>query len=212
MVAQYTLSDHPTDETFERLLLHNTDETELGILETHIFACDVCVARVQDLQSRVIATKLALDKIKRKQMVRTGAKKQLRRLNELTRPVLLVAGLSAVFAAKLFFIPPRVPENPASIEVNLSAYRDSEGPVLPQGRPLHLRLDAVDLIDTPVIVQVVNPFGSEIWRGNATVLHDKAEIFMPAFTRSGAYLLRLYVPAARGEKGEILREYVLNVR
>jgi hypothetical protein len=212
MIAQYTLSDHPTDETFERLLLHNTDETELGILEGHIFTCDFCLTRVQDLQRHVITTKLALDKIKKKRMTTTATKKQLTRLNQLTRPVLSVAAISAVTAATLFFIPPRVPENATITEVNLSAYRDSKGAVLPERRPLHLRLDAVDLNDTPVLVEVVNPFGSELWRGNATVLHDRAEIFMPPFSRSGAYLLRLYAHGAQGKKGEILREYVLNVR
>jgi hypothetical protein len=212
MVAQYTSFDHPTDETFERLLLHNTDETELGTLEAHILACDSCLIRVQDLQSQVTATKLALAKIKRKQMARTAAKTRLTRLNDLTRPVLLVAALSAVFAARLFFIPPHLPENADITEVNLSAYRDPEGAVLPQGRPLYVTLDAVDLPHTPVFVQVVNPVGSEIWKGDAAVVDDKAEIFMPPFTRRGAYLLRLYARASRGEKGEILREYVLHVK
>jgi hypothetical protein len=212
MVGQYTSSDHPTDETFERLVLHNTDETELGVLEAHIFACDSCLTRVQDLQKHVRTTKLALEKVKRKQMAKTAAKRRLAQVNHLTRPVLLVAGLSTIFAARLFFIPSRISENTAVTEVNLSAYRDSQAAVLPQGRPLHLMLDAVDLPDTPALVKVVNPLGSEIWRGDAAVVQDKAEVLMPPFATSGTYLLRLYAPAARGKTGEILREYVLNVR
>jgi hypothetical protein len=164
------------------------------------------------LQSQVTATKLALNKIKRKQMARTAVKTRLTRLNDLTRPVLLMAGLSAVFTARLFFISPGIPESAAITEVDLSAYRNSEGAVLPRGRPLRVTLDAVDLPHTPILVEVVNPFGSEIWRGDAAVLHDKAEIFMPPFTKGGAYLLRLYAPAGREKKGEILREYAFHVK
>jgi hypothetical protein len=212
MVAQYSSFDHPPDETFERLLLHKTERTEIEILEDHILACDFCLTRVQNLQGQIIATKLAIRKMKRKQAARTATRTPLSRLNHLTLRALLLTAVSAVFVAKLIFVPPPVPENAAIAEVNLSAYRSSGAVVLPQGRPVHMTLDAADLPETPVLVQVVNPFGSEIWRGDAAVLQEKAEILFPPFTSRGLYLLRLYAPAARDKKGEILREYAFNVK
>jgi len=69
---------------------------------------------------------------------------------------------------------------------------------------------AADLLDGPVFVGIVNSLGSEIWRGNAAVFRERAEILVPPIIHSGVYLLRLYSPA-REKKSEILTEFVFHV-
>lgn len=212
MVAQTNSFDHPTDEMFERLVLHRSEQTELEILESHLLACDSCLSRVKDLRNQIIATKLALQTIKRKQAARAAAKIRLARLNQLTPTVLSLPVIAGVLIGVLFLIPPGIRKNASIAKVSLSVYRESEQAVLPQGRPVHVTLDAAGLPNAPVVVEIVDPLGSKLWRGDAAVFREKAEILVPQITQSGVYLLRLYSAPVRDKKSEILMEFVFHVK
>jgi hypothetical protein len=212
IVAQTTSFDHPTDEMLERLLLHRSQNSEREVLESHMLACPSCLVRVEDLQDQITATKLALQKIKTKRAARAASSAQLARLKQLAPPILLSSLALAVLTVGLFLIPHGVQENGSIAKVSLSVYRDSEHAVLPQGRPAHVTIDAADVPDGPVLIEIVNPLGAEIWRGHATVFREKAEILAPPITHIGVYLLRLYPPGTRQEKSEILTEFVFHVK
>ncbi len=51
---------HPTEESLERFLLKHSQEEELAVVETHILACESCVARLESLEMNVAVMKLAL--------------------------------------------------------------------------------------------------------------------------------------------------------
>jgi hypothetical protein len=208
MVGQHTSCDHPTDEIFERMLLNQAEGIKLEKLRSHILGCGLCFNRVEDLQNQITATKLALEKIKRRQVAKAAANA---RLSSLRGPVVSSIAVSAVLILGLFLVPKHIQNNAAITRVSLSAYRDSEHALLPQGRAVHVTVDAADLPDGPVLVEIVNPSGFEIWKGDAAVFQDNADFVLPRL-HSGPYLLRLYAPAARVKKGEILREFVLHVK
>src|SRR5438093_12588535 len=51
---------HPTEETLENFLLHRMQDEELETTETHILACDSCVARLEAMEIQLEATSIAL--------------------------------------------------------------------------------------------------------------------------------------------------------
>jgi hypothetical protein len=202
---------HPTEEMFERLLVRKAEGTELEAVEYHILACDICLVRMQNLDHQITATNLALRTITRKQAARAAAKGRVMELNRLKRPILSLAVVSAIFYAGLSFHRQRFQENVSNAKVSLSAYRDSKHAVLSQ-TPVQVTLDAADLPEGRVLVQIVDSSGSEVWRGDSTVFREQAEISLPRISRSGSYLLRLYAPASRARTSQILREFVFDVK
>jgi hypothetical protein len=97
-------------------------------------------------------------------------------------------------------------------QVSLSAYRGNETSVAPQWRPLALHLNANDLADGPVRVQLVNEQGAEIWTGAAMVNREQVEIHLPRIYHAGSYFVRLYEPGASSAQGDLLREFPFQVK
>jgi anti-sigma factor RsiW len=56
--------DHPSEDSLERFLLNRCEVDELEIVETHIFACEACVTRLETLELTIEATKLALQNLR----------------------------------------------------------------------------------------------------------------------------------------------------
>src|SRR5437868_15481827 len=68
-----TYLDHPTEDALERLLLHQSREEELEVLEAHILACESCVTRLENLEVWLATTKLALNENLYQQSIKATA-------------------------------------------------------------------------------------------------------------------------------------------
>jgi len=213
MAAQQISFDHPTQETFERLLLNRIEQVELDTVEPHLMICDSCLTRVEGLELQIRTTKIALENIEWKQVTKAAARKRATRSDWFRLSALSRAGLSsaAIVGALLLIVQSSNHKAPVPA-VNLSANRDSETAFLPEGRSVRLTLNAVDLPNGPVGVAIINNFGSEIWKGNAAVLGERVEISLPSVKESGMYVLRLDAPWMSGRRPEVLKEFTFYVR
>jgi anti-sigma factor RsiW len=199
--------DHPAEDALERFLLHQCEEEELELVETHILACESCVTRLETLELQITATKLALQQLENERITREAAKQRHSWKQWFTLPTLSWAAGAACLAVALLVAPKFVPT-----DVNLSAYRGLENPVVPEGRPLDLHLNTTDLSEGRVQVELVNGDGSELWKGTTEIKHDQAEVRVPKITESGAHFLRLYTPAQGNTDNTLLREFAFQVQ
>ena len=93
----------------------------------------------------------------------------------------------------------------------LSAYRDTQSVTVPRNRPLKLTLNALDIPQRRVDVELVNSTGQKIWRGPATVdSHEQTHIALNPISQPDTYFLRLYMRSAGDD--ELLREFGFEVR
>lgn len=194
--------EHPSEEALERFLLNQCRELELETVETHILACDSCVTRLEVMETELAVTKTALAGLQRNVQKKSSREKRSWRA---WIPVPTFSFAAAAAVAALCF----VAFFPA--QVNLAVYRGVESSVVPEWRPLDVHLNAGDLADGTVAVQLVNERGAELWKGNATVHQEQAEVHLPRFTAVGNYFLRLYEPAKDGQ-GDLLREFAFQVK
>lgn len=203
--------DHPAEEALERFLLNHCEEPELEAVETHILACESCVSRLEVLESDIAASKVALRQFQARQAAKSAKARSWREW--LTIPKLVGAGAVAALALGVILVP-RLTQHPtAAPEISLSAYRGLEAVVWPENQPVHVRLNATDLAEGPVIVQMVDSSGSQIWSSAASVKQHEVSITVPRITEPGTHYLRLYA-AARGatSQGDLLREFAFQVK
>ena len=205
--------EHPGEEILERFLLHQSAEDELETVETHILACDSCVARLESLEIEVAATKLALQELHLRETARTYAAAQRKTSwhSWLTTPKLAVAGGVAALALGLLIVPRFGTHSAAAADVNLIAYRGLETPVVPKSHPLHVNLNAEDLNESQVLVVLVDSLGKEEWRGTTSVAQDHAVVTIPQIPETGEHYLRLY-PTLAGKRVTLLREFAFQVK
>lgn len=193
-------NDHPDEEALERFLLHRCSEEELEIVETHVLACESCITQLEALEEDIAATKLALQRLEsspaRKQMAEAASNWK----NWFTIPRLsLAGGFAALACAGILFSIPH--------DVALMAYRGTDTAVVSEWRPLNMHLNAADLGEGPVQVELVDRLGSPLWKGAAAVQNNSVDVRLPRITESGSHFLRLY-----DSKGELLREYAFQVK
>jgi len=219
---------HPTEDALERFLLQRAEEHELETLETHILACDACIARLEALELQISDLKAALAISEEERLVKETQPAAPRK-NWFSLPNLSWAGAAFAAVALMLTLGPslmRSPGNPgktagelatidfsrcASSDVNLSACRGIDNALLPVGRPLALRLATTDIPAGLVNVQVVNGSGSAVWQGQTQVANERAEVRLPQINQPGAYFLRFYAPSA-GAEHELLREFRFAVK
>ena len=199
--------DHHTEDALARFLLQQCQGDELEAVETHIFACEPCVTRLEELELQITATKLALQELESERSAREAAKRQHSWKSWFTVPTLSWATGAACLALALLAVPRFVPAN-----VGLSAYRGLESPTAPEGRPLDLHLNAADLAEGRIDVEVVDSDGSELWKGSANIQHDQAEVVVPRITEPGAHFVRLYAPAQDAGESPLLREFAFRIK
>src|SRR3954454_20038356 len=100
-------TQHPTEETLENFLLHRMQDEELEKTETHILACDSCVARLEAMEIQLEATKIALGEFHKETVennyVAAAAKNT--RWAWLKLPTLSLAGAGAALAIALTVVP-----------------------------------------------------------------------------------------------------------
>ncbi|MBV9156199.1 MAG: hypothetical protein JO097_08040 [Acidobacteriaceae bacterium] len=213
VLMQNSYFDHPTEEDLERFLLRRSQGEEIDLIETHILACESCVARLEALETEIPPLKLALEQSETERLQKEAARAEHRWTAWLTFPRLSLAGAAAVLLLGVALAPQFIRRaSPPVAEITLSAYRGVETPVVPLNRPLHLHLNALDLAEGPVTVQIVNSNGFEIWKRNAAVHKDEVSISVPNLQTAGAHLLRLYSPAQANGPGELLREFAFRVK
>jgi len=196
---------HPSEEQLERFILRHSPEEELEAVETHILACESCVEQLEALELQMSAVRLALQQIEEKRTRKALAKSSAGWRNWLSVPVLAGAGAFACLA--LTAVTLSIPR-----DVTLSAYRGSEMAIVSEWRPLNMHLNAADLTDGPVTVELVDNSGSLVWRGSSAVRHDKVDVALPRITRGGPHFLRLYTQAQGNGEAELLREYSIQVK
>ena len=207
-MQQYT--EHPTEETLERFLMHQMQEEELESMETHILACDSCVARLEEMEIQIAATKIALAELHNQTVAENYAKEKSSRWAWFKSHSWSLAGATAALALAVAVVPRFAAVS--SFETEVSAYRGSETTVIPAGRPLLLHLNAKDLPTEPVSVEVVNSDGNQVWKGSSAINHEKVDAKLPEISKEGNYLLRLYASGKSNAPGDLLREFSFEVK
>jgi hypothetical protein len=152
---------------------------------------------------------LELAQRKRKQTVaflRT-AEKRIDFVKRLAKPAAFRAGMAAATAAVLLLLIQPVRYKPPIAHVTLSAYRDAQSTLIPEGTPVRMTLGPVNVTDGPVGAQVLDSFGYEVWRGGSAVLGEYVEIALPPIEGRGMHLLRLYRPSGREKNIDVLEEF-----
>lgn len=211
-IMQNSYIDHPAEEALERFVLHQCPDEELETVETHILACGACVSRLEALETQVADLRLGFEELERQHAVALAAKQHRSWKTWFTVPNLAWAGAAAVVVVGLA-ITPQLLHHPAPLaEVSLVATRGTETTAVPEGRPLHVHLDAAGLPESPVSVELVDGTGAQIWKGNGLIHHDQVDVTTPQITSPGAYFFRLSVPAQSGQPGDLLREFSLQVK
>lgn len=196
---------HPTEETLENFLLHRMQDEELETTETHILGCDSCVARLEVMEIQLEATKIALADFHKETVEKNYATAKTSRWAWLKVPTLSLAGAGATLALALA-IGPRF--TTSTVERNVNAVMGSEVTAIPAGHPLLLHLNAKDLPEEKVSVEVVSADGNEVWKGNSTIHNAIADAKLPKFNEKGNYLIRLYETGSNASsEGNLLREY-----
>jgi hypothetical protein len=179
-------------------------DEELETTETHILACDSCVARLETMEIQLEATKMALAEFHQETVQKNyAAAAKSSRWAWLKLPTLSLAGAGAALAIALAIVPKFT-----TVERSVSAVMGSEVTAIPAGRPLLLHLNAKDLPEEKVSVQVVSADGNEVWKGNSAIHNATADAKLPKFHEKGNYLVRLYAPGENSStEGNLLREF-----
>jgi|SRR5579875_1027896 len=200
---QHPYFEHPAEEVLERFLLHHSPEDELEMVETHMLACEACVKRLELLELQISALKLAIQEVDSAPEQRLVVKRKPW-YSAFFLPALSWAGAAAGIALCVAMLRPA--------DVTLSANRGAETALVPEWRNIHFHLNAPDLNDGPVGVQVVNIEGRQVWKGEGKVSHEQANVSIPRIQHRGNYLLRLYSPGKTGPDGELLREFSFSIK
>jgi hypothetical protein len=188
-MASKNFFEHPTEEALEQFVMNRLDEADLEYVETHIMACEPCVSRLEALEVQVPAMQGALQQMEtqrqRKEAAAAERKATWRRL--FTVPNLSWAAAAAVLALAVTVSPHYVPTN-----VQVSADRDNETVVVPDNRPLHVALNAVDVPDGRIKVELVDNRNTQIWSGTTEVEHGRITVSLPRLSSHNVYFVRIY--------------------
>jgi hypothetical protein len=212
LIMQNSYLDHPAEEALERFLLHQCPDEELETVETHILGCGSCVSRLETLETQVANLRLGFEELERQRTVAVAAKQHRSWKTWFTVPNLAWAGAAAVVVVGLAITPQLLRHTAPLAEVSLIATRGAETTAVPQGRPLHVHLNAAGLPEAPVSVELVDGAGTQLWRGSGLVRHDQVNVTTPQIISPGDYFLRLYAPGRDGQPGDLLREFALQVK
>jgi anti-sigma factor RsiW len=196
--------EHPPELALERYILHQSSESELETVETHFLACENCVARFEQLELQISATKLALQELHLEKVARSFAKHEKRTSSFSVRKLSLAGGIAMV-AVALSVLPGIHRDTQPAINVQLTAYRGVERQVLPKDRALHLTLNASGLTGSLASVTLVDSHGVRIWNNDAAAIRNNlVTVDVPQVHSTGAHFFRLYQP---GQVNDQLSEF-----
>lgn len=198
--------NHPTDDTLEEYFFQRLPEQHQEVLETHLLTCQWCLGKFDNVELDITTMKLALKTL------------QAENTNEIQAPHwswLAFPGLRYVAAAGLVTICvslPHITRRSVPIsEVSLHAYRGSDVAVVPQQRITPLLIDATDLPEGVVSVQVVDLYGAQVWTGRSEIHKSQTQVVLPRLSKDGPFFLRLYGSHDSQDGPMLLREFVFNV-
>lgn len=198
--------DHPSEEALERFLLHNCQEEELDGVESHIMACDGCVARLEQLEIQQAVMKLALSELPQQSTAPVLAQRSLKDWFNLR--TVSWAGAVAAVALTVSLTPHFLFRPDPVANVDLVANRGTGITTVPQGKALHLHLSAPAIQNGPVQVVLVDGNGSEVWKGSAEARNEQVEVSIPKVAHPGTHFLRLY---SQNSPADLLREFPFQV-
>lgn len=200
--------DHPSEDALERFLLKQSDEEEIEAIETHYFACEACVTRLEALELDLAAKKLAIQTYLAEQAVKLSqpVTKQKNWFGWFTPKGLsfAAAAMAAGCLAVAFVSVPR--------DVSLVAARGNETKVVSEWLPLRLHLQARDLKAGPVNVKFVDKTGNQVWQGPAMVTNEEIEVNTPRIKAAGDFLVQVYSLSADTTPADLMREYKIQVK
>ena len=214
---QIKLEHHPSEESLERYVMHQSNAVELDSIETHVLACPDCVARLEKAEMYIATMRAACRELKEEpQTERTDLVSWIEHITNWLTPLRLswTAGL-AVLVATLIVAPAqfalRSPVSPA--QVNLAAWRGAESASVPAKRALSIRLNSIDLPDGAVGVQLVDAGGREVSHGSASIVRESTQVTLPPLQSAGTYFLRLYsVADTKSGQRDLLREFAFQAK
>lgn len=208
---QNSYLDHPAEEALERFLLHQCPDEELDTVETHILGCGSCVSRLEALETQIADLRIAFEELQHEQTVAVAAKQHRSWKTWFTVPNLAWAGAGAAVVVGLA-LTPQFLRHPAPLaDVSLLAYRGSEVTSVPEHRRLHVHLNAADLPEGPVVVELVNDTGVRVWQSATQIHGEAADVVAPQIDQPGAYFFRIYSAGQGNRPSELLREFALQV-
>ena len=208
---QNSYLEHPSEEMLERYILHHSNEMELDTVETHVLACDNCIARLEDLESYVAVMREANRELQLER-AQQPAKQSVATIvfNWLTPQRMALVGAAAVLAITVSIGPLyRSGDHDATpVSASLSAWRGAEAHTLPANHPLKVHLNASDIREHQVWAELVDGRGNEVWQSATSIARDSADVKLPALASSQNYFLRLYTAENNGTRpGDLLREF-----
>lgn len=203
--------DHPTEDELELFVLGQSQEQELEQIETHILACESCVSRLEKLEFEISAMKLSLLEMQREQPAKAAAKHGNRWTIRFGVPKFSLVGAVAAVALAIIVVPAFLQRGGPVAQVSLSTYRGAEASTVPEGRRLQVHLNASDLAEGRVLVDIVDASGAEVWKARAAIHNEQVEVLVPPITERGTHFLRLYAPTETHAEGDLLREFAFQV-
>ncbi len=214
--------EHPSEEMLERFLMNKSPEAESTTVETHILACDDCVARMEALENEISDMKLVLQQWQQERAAEAAKLASGKRdkgswlvsklkLGPFTMPQFALAGSLAALALGLVLLPQMHFGSSPIADVSISAMRGSEGTQVPAHRPVRMHLGASGLAAGPVIVQIVDESGGAAWEGHGFVNTGSVDVSIPPINELGNHLARLY-SVDGSKRGTLLSEYSFTVK
>jgi hypothetical protein len=191
---------HVSEELLDQYSIGSLPEELLPEVEEHVLACEACQSRLKEADD--------FREIFRAAAVLPEARPHRSWWRAWRRPVAVWAA-AAGFAASLIVVVANRHESPSAPAIAmLQSLRGPETSAqVPAGKPVVLMLDVAPLSQGAAYeTRIVDPLGSEVFRGAATNRDGHPSVLVNKLAR-GAYWIRVY----RG-KGELVAEYGLEAR
>jgi hypothetical protein len=193
---------HVSDDRLEQYLMGSLPESDVNEVEDHLLVCHPCQDLLEETEQYLATMKIATAQVLSSPERQPFWSRWLRFVFEIPKPA-LAAAACALFAFILL-----APRNPQTATVELESLRGPESAVqAPSNAKLALRLSLVGMtaVSGPLELQIADAGGSIVARTSAEIEGSRALAHVDAL-QPGVYWVRLH------EKGELVREFGLNVR
>jgi hypothetical protein len=199
-----TSNIHPSEDLLEKFACNRCSDEEIELVETHILACEACITKMEELDVFLAAFRPGFEQLPQRR-AQTRGKLGLRWACGFAS----LATLGLVLSTRPRELNHTGRASPSIAQLQLSAERGSESASAPAFRPLRVRLNATDLPQKTLAVEVVNSVGFPVWSGSTRVDHDNAIVNLPPMP-AGAYFVRLN--GGSRDQSDLLREFALQVK
>lgn len=195
------IGQHLQEADFEQYSMGTLPAERIAPFEEHLIACNSCQDQLLEMEAFVNAVRSVSPKL------RPAEKPRFR------TPLFAWAGAAATIAAALLIARIWIPapiSGPVAV-VLLQASRGIEGldvAAAVAGQPLSLQIDPTEFsLARSYRLQIVESTGKQVAESEVTPKNGKIVSSLSKGLPAGKYYVRLY-----GAKGELLREYGLQIR